>query len=59
MCPEVEVVFDDGGVFVRCDVCGRSCKVPEDLPVNALQAFYDMHPDDKPVTEHATTCPQW
>lgn len=59
MCPEVEVIFEGDEVRVRCEVCGQTCTVPPDLPVNALQAFYDMHPDDKPVTEHADTCPRW
>lgn len=59
MCPEVEVLFDGDDVHVRCEVCGRTCRVPSDLPVRALQAFYDLHPDDKPVADHATTCPPW
>lgn len=59
MCPELEVLFEGDDVHIRCEVCGRTCRVPPDLPVSALQAFYDLHPSDRPGTEHATTSPRW
>lgn len=59
MCPELEVVFEGDDVHVRCDVCGQTCRVPPDLPVSGLQAFYDLHPSDRPAAEHASTTPRW
>lgn len=50
----VQVVTADGGVAIRCALCGQTCPVPEDVTAGeVVQSFAGLHP------RHTGTCPPW